>query len=656
MIIIVNETPARHECFGIEDQKGKGEFMYGAILGDIIGSPYEFDENNIKTKEFELFSDRSEFTDDTVMTVAVAEALMDAGKGASEDDLKKALVNSMKKYGNRYPLAGYGMNFSLWLAQDDPQPYNSMGNGSAMRVSSAAWLNQDDFEEMRRVARTTAVVSHNHPEGIKGAECVACVIFMAIHGRSKQEIRDFVTNTFHYDLSKTCDEIRPTYHHVETCQATVPPAITAFLEGNDFEDVIRTAVSLGGDCDTLTAIAGSMAEAFYGVPDDLKAKVRVMLPEDLLAVVDRFEETLRKEQVERKTNPAKQKAWENAFAPKKAAGSKNVGDGTAGNEAIEQAIAAMHQNRTQQTVAGVLEAVRKRMDADGKFMIPIAASQEEIRTGKLKDLRNLRFKTVKTGDGKVWQPVYTTRSHMQKIGAKHPFVVTIPMRMFFHQFTDTNSKVQVPESLSGIAINPEGQNFLLNRGAIRAILQADKMAQSGTKLLIAKGDITKIKCDAIVNAANNALAGGSGVNGAIQAAAGPQLLEECHTIGGCETGKAVITKGYNLPAQHVIHTVGPVYSGKKEDAELLADCYRNSLNLARENSLHSIAFPAISTGVYGYPLEDAAKVAVQAVFRWMRENTDYGMQIIFCCFDDKSQQIYAKLLGASTGSSPAKEQ
>ena len=260
--------------------------MYGAILGDMIGAPYEFDRGN-KTKDFPLFGPGSEFTDDSVMTIAVAEALMDKA-GSSDEDVKKALVSSMQKWGRTYPYAGYGGMFRRWLKKKDPQPYGSFGNGSAMRVSAAGWL-YDTIEETRRYARLSAEVTHNHPEGIKGAEAAASAIFMGRSGCSKEEIRDYIIREFNYDLSRSCDEIRPAYHHVETCQETVPEAVTAFLEGIDFEDVIRTAVSLGGDCDTLTCIAGGMAEAFYGVPEDMKEECRRRLPEDILKVLDRFE-------------------------------------------------------------------------------------------------------------------------------------------------------------------------------------------------------------------------------------------------------------------------------------------------------------------------------------------------------------------------------
>lgn len=181
--------------------------------------------------------------------------------------------------------------FRRWLKDPNPQPYGSYGNGSAMRVSSAGWL-FDNLETVRHMARLSAEVTHNHPEGIKGAEANASAIYLARTGSTKAEIKTYIEANFHYDLSRTCDEIRPTYHHVESCQETVPEAITAFLEGNSFENVIRTAVSLGGDCDTLTAIAGSIAEGFYGVPEELKQQCRERLPEDLRKVLQRFEETL----------------------------------------------------------------------------------------------------------------------------------------------------------------------------------------------------------------------------------------------------------------------------------------------------------------------------------------------------------------------------
>lgn len=262
--------------------------MYGAILGDIIGSRFEFDRGD-KTKDFELFDPGCGFTDDTVMTVAVAEALLMVGADAEIADIEKAVTASMQDWGHRYPNAGYGGRFIGWLAAGkNAKPYGSYGNGSAMRVSAAGLL-YDSMERTREVARATANVSHNHPEGVKGAESTAAVMYLARTGSSKDEIKQYVIREFGYDLSRTCDEIRPEYYHVEDCQRTVPEAITAFLEGESFEDVIRNAISLGGDTDTLGAIAGAMAEALYGVPEQLKAKANTYLQKEMLDVIGRFE-------------------------------------------------------------------------------------------------------------------------------------------------------------------------------------------------------------------------------------------------------------------------------------------------------------------------------------------------------------------------------
>ena len=262
--------------------------MYGAILGDMIGAPYEFDQGD-KTKDFELFDPREavRYTDDSAMSLAIAKAIMTVGKDADELAMKAEFVAEMQDIGKKHAQGEYGGRFAGWLNSANPQPYGSFGNGSAMRVSSVGWF-FDTLERTREVARWSAEVTHNHPEGIKGAESVAAAIYLARHGASKQEIKKYVVDHFGYDLSRTCDEIRPTYHHVESCQETVPEAFTAFFEGKDFEDVIRTAVSLGGDCDTLTCIAGGIAEAFYGVPDEFKRECEKRLPEVFLRILDDF--------------------------------------------------------------------------------------------------------------------------------------------------------------------------------------------------------------------------------------------------------------------------------------------------------------------------------------------------------------------------------
>ena len=256
-------------------------------MGDIVGSRFEFDRGE-KSKDFEMFGPGADFTDDTVMTLAVAEALMEAGTDAEGDRIKTCLIHAMRKWGRRYPHAGYGGRFYDWLRSKDPHPYGSYGNGSAMRVSAAGWL-YDTLERSREVARFTACVTHNHPEGIKGAEATASAIFLARNGYDKQSIKEYVEKEFHYDLSRSVDEIRPAYHHVESCQETVPEAFAAFFEGENYEDVVRTAVSLGGDCDTLTDIAAAMAEAFYGLPPIFLREIRARMKPDMLEILDRFD-------------------------------------------------------------------------------------------------------------------------------------------------------------------------------------------------------------------------------------------------------------------------------------------------------------------------------------------------------------------------------
>jgi ADP-ribosyl-[dinitrogen reductase] hydrolase len=258
--------------------------MYGAITGDIVGSIYEFSNN--RTKDFELFGEGCDFTDDTVLTVAVEKWL--TGYKSVDELNEDVLVAIMQNFGQRYEDRGYGGRFSSWIWDILPHPYNSWGNGSAMRASGTGWFG-NTIEDVRRVAKMSAEVTHNHPEGIKGAEATAAAIFMARTGSSKKNIKQYIEQEFEYDLSMTCDEIRPTYKFNESCQETVPQAIIAFLESTDFEDAIRNGISLGGDSDTLTCITGGIAEAFYGgVPEPILKKVKELLPNEFIEIVDKF--------------------------------------------------------------------------------------------------------------------------------------------------------------------------------------------------------------------------------------------------------------------------------------------------------------------------------------------------------------------------------
>ena len=287
--------------------------MIGAVAGDIVGSIYEF--RGIKTKDFPLFGENCTFTDDTVMTCAVADAIMNGGQ-------KRDFVRSMKKYGRMYPHAGYGRIFSDWLLEESGEPYGSFGNGSAMRVSPCAWLSDCETAartggipgEVRLLARRSAEVTHNHPAGVRGALAVADAVFLArfyfggwhfageegaaqppdTTGPSewKRRIKEHIEREYGYDLSRTLDEIRPGYSFDATCRNSVPEAVTAFLESTDFEDAVRNAVSLGGDADTLAAIAGSIAEAAYGVPEEIRERAWSYLDEPLREVLGRWERFL----------------------------------------------------------------------------------------------------------------------------------------------------------------------------------------------------------------------------------------------------------------------------------------------------------------------------------------------------------------------------
>ncbi|MBI9052091.1 MAG: ADP-ribosylglycohydrolase family protein [Anaerolineaceae bacterium] len=250
--------------------------MIGALVGDIVGSVYEW--HNIKTKDFPLFSEHCFFTDDSILTIALADSILN----------EIPYVENMKHYYLRYPDGGYGGRFHQWAQSQDSKPYNSWGNGAAMRISPVGYA-YDDLETVLSKAKQFTEVTHNHPEGIKGGQATAAAIFLARQGRSKTEIRDYITSNFEYDLSQHIDQIRPTYAFNESCQETVPQAIRAFLDSTDFEDAIRNAISLGGDSDTLACITGGIAQAFYGsVPDRIMQRVYEILDERLGKVAREF--------------------------------------------------------------------------------------------------------------------------------------------------------------------------------------------------------------------------------------------------------------------------------------------------------------------------------------------------------------------------------
>lgn len=256
--------------------------MFGAIIGDIVGS--RFERHNHKSKDFELFTNLCHFTDDTAMTVAVAKALVECKSDYT--DLSNQVVRYMQEIGQKYPNAGYGQTFYLWLHRNVPGPYWSYGNGSAMRVSPVAYAAESE-KECIALAKAVTRVSHNHPEGMKGAEATAIATWSALHGATKQTIQKLIEDKY-YILDFTIDEIRSKYRFDASCQGSVPQAIEAFLESEDFEDAIRIAVSLGGDSDTIAAITGGIAGAYYGVPNNIWELAVEYLPKEFLDISEAF--------------------------------------------------------------------------------------------------------------------------------------------------------------------------------------------------------------------------------------------------------------------------------------------------------------------------------------------------------------------------------
>ena len=416
--------------------------MYGAILGDIIGSPFEFDRGD-KTKDFKLFSRRSHFTDDSVMTLAVCEALLKVGQDATVKEIEDAVISSMQSWGRRYPHAGYGGYFRRWLTACHPEPYNSFGNGSAMRVSAVGWL-YDSLENTRTVAKATANVTHNHPEGIKGAEATASAIFMARNGSSKEEIKKYIENEFHYDLNRTLDEIRPSYHMDETCQKTVPEAIIAFLEAKDFEDAIRNAVSLGGDTDTLGAITGSIAEAYYGIPEWLMTECRKRINKDMRVVLDDFNDAL-----------------------------SNQDDFPYSNKMIEDAIDQYYVQNNKDGMLVFMKTLLISIEQGGELVVPYITthsilSEEQLNSINIGDAFTLnhdvklKLETVKDVKGNEWMGVFTSTNEMHK-GSSGNVQINQSILSILKSVLDL-------EEVNGIVINPFGKHIQISKNMIAPLI------------------------------------------------------------------------------------------------------------------------------------------------------------------------------------------
>lgn len=416
--------------------------MYGAILGDIIGSPFEFDRGD-KTKDFKLFSRRSHFTDDSVMTLAVCEALLKVGQDATVKEIEDAVISSMQSWGRRYPHAGYGGYFRRWLTACHPEPYNSFGNGSAMRVSAVGWL-YDSLEKTRTVAKATANVTHNHPEGIKGAEATASAIFMARNGSSKEEIKKYIEKEFHYDLNRTLNEIRPDYHMDETCQKTVPEAIIAFLEATDFEDAIRNAVSLGGDTDTLGAITGSIAEAYYGIPEWLMTECRKRINRDMRVVLDDFNDAL-----------------------------SNQDDFPDSNKMIEDAIDQYYVQNNKDGMLVFMKTLLISIEQGGELVVPYITthsilSEEQLNSINIGDAFTLnhdvklKLETVKDVKGNEWMGVFTSTNEMHK-GSSGNVQINQSILSILKSVLDL-------EEVNGIVINPFGKHIQISKNMIALLI------------------------------------------------------------------------------------------------------------------------------------------------------------------------------------------
>ena len=267
--------------------------IYGAIIGDIVGSRFENDKNHTYSKNFAFFDPRCRYTDDTVLTVAVANAMIQSiSDNLDEKDTKNTIIEFLRKYCRLYPEAGYGSAFKEWVNDNRKTAYNSYGNGSAMRCSSVGWL-YDNLDTTLNMAKLTAEVTHNHEEGIKGAQAVASAIYLARNGFDKNDIKDYIESTFNYNLNLTIDEIKLGNMNITklktSCMIAVPNAIMCFLQSTDFEDTIRNAIYIGGDTDTVGAIAGSIAEAYYGISDEMKEECQSFIDNKLLTVINDIE-------------------------------------------------------------------------------------------------------------------------------------------------------------------------------------------------------------------------------------------------------------------------------------------------------------------------------------------------------------------------------
>ena len=431
--------------------------MYGAILGDIIGSRFEFD-NGGWSKEFELITDDDQWTDDSVMTIAVAEALMNAGKDADVSEIEEACIRSMQKWGQRYSGAGYGGRFIHWVNAKDPKPYGSYGNGSAMRVSAAGWL-YDSLERTREAARATAEVSHNHPEGIKGAECTAAVIYLARNGASKKDIEEYVIREFGYDFTETLDEMRARHKHDETCMDSMPKALRSFFDGVSYEDAVRNAVSLGGDTDTIAAIAGAMGEAFFGIPLVLTGRCGELLEKDMLEVLDRFNRFIgRTEQM-----PSESQYADNAILEAAYVLFMGEEDMEKRPQAFLDFLNVMVRRMAEEAYVpmpfvDINNTMLKGLDINNVKAGDTFSPQEEVR---------LKMDTMTDVNGDLWIPLFFNEKALNKGETAN---VIIPVALY-----DVLKIGLDRDDVKGVVVDPFGKPFVLSKDLLTKYL-SDYMA------------------------------------------------------------------------------------------------------------------------------------------------------------------------------------
>lgn len=429
--------------------------MLGAIFGDIAGSPYEF--NNIKTEDFPIISRESRFTDDTVMTVAVAKALMDS-KGKGDNAIKAAVRLQMRAFGKVHGYVGYGARFKEWLKSDSDESYGSYGNGSAMRVSPVGWM-YDSLERTLEVAKLTAEVTHDHPEGIKGAQAVAAAIFFARHDASKEEIKNYIEEHFGYNLSRTLAEIRPGYTFDVSCQGSVPEAIIAFLESNGYVDAVRKAISIGGDSDTIACIAGGIAEAYYGMPEQIRQEALSFLTRDMKAVYYRFRDFI-------KNNP---KGLHEASL--RSSLTEDLSSDLSGLEkCIDEFYKDMNDSYGEQgkvlSPEKVYKELERLLESEAEMIIVV----EPMETPN-DFLKAPIVQVIQDVNGNLLFPVFTSEENAS--GFENPYGITDTLE-------NVLEAVKKNEELSGVVINPFGKNFLIQRDGIDYLLRRRRIPKPHT--------------------------------------------------------------------------------------------------------------------------------------------------------------------------------